>query len=45
MDDVLSLGTGPSDQEVVRLDVTVDEILLMNRLNPRDLTKACPSED
>jgi hypothetical protein len=44
MDDVLSLGTGPSDQEVVRLDVTVDEVLLMDRLNPRDLLEASPSE-
>jgi len=38
VDDVFSLRAGPSDQEVVGLDVTVDEVLLVNRLNPCNLS-------
>ena len=37
VNDIFSLGTGTSDQEVVGLDVTVDQVLFMNRLDPGDL--------
>lgn len=38
MDDVGCLGAGATDEEVVRLDVTVDEVLLVDCLNARQLS-------
>ena len=37
VDDVLGLSTWPADEEVIGLDVTVDEGLLVNGLNTRNL--------
>lgn len=37
MDDILPLGGRTSDQEVVGLDITIDQVLLVNGLNPGDL--------
>jgi len=34
VDNVGSLGAGSANQEVVRLDVAIDEVLLVNSLNP-----------
>ena len=39
MDDISALGAGATDKEVVRLDVAVDEILLVDGLNARKLQK------
>jgi len=38
MDDVGALGAWPADQEVVGLDVSVDEVLLVDGLDARQLT-------
>lgn len=37
MDDIRGLGLGAADQEVIRFDITVNEVLLMDGLNPRQL--------
>lgn len=37
MNDVSSLGTRPTDQEIVRFDIAIDEIFLVNRLDSRKL--------
>jgi hypothetical protein len=37
MDDILPLGGGTSDQEVVGLDITVNQVLLVDGLDPGDL--------
>lgn len=39
VDDVLLLVALPADEEVLRLDVAVDEVLGMHVLHPRDLQK------
>jgi hypothetical protein len=36
--DVGALGAGSTDQKIVRLDVSVNEVLLVNSLNARQLT-------
>lgn len=38
VNDICSLGTGPADKEIVGLDVTVDQVLFVYRLYPRQLT-------
>ena len=37
MNDISVFGTWLANQEVVRFDVTIDKVLLVNRLNTRDL--------
>ena len=37
VDDICRLGAGPADQEVVGLDVAVDQVLFVNRLDTRQL--------
>jgi hypothetical protein len=37
MNDVFPLAARSSDQEVIRLDITVNQVLLMNRLHSSDL--------
>lgn len=37
VDDIGSLRPWPANQEVVGLDITVDEVLLVDSLNPREL--------
>ena len=44
MNDVGTLGHWPPNEEVVWLDITVDEVLLMNRLNTGNLWSCDRSE-
>ena len=37
MDDIGSLGAGPADQKIVGFDVAVDQVLLVDSLNARQL--------
>jgi hypothetical protein len=37
VNDIGGFGPGPANKEVVRLDISVDEVLLVNRLNARKL--------
>jgi hypothetical protein len=37
VNDVCSLGAGSTDQEIVRLDIAIDEILLVDGLDSREL--------
>ena len=39
VDDVGDLGLGAADEEVVGLDVAVDEVLFVDRLDPRELER------
>jgi hypothetical protein len=43
MDDILPLGGRTSDQEVVGLDITVDQVLLVDGLDPGDLSSVTSS--
>jgi hypothetical protein len=43
MDDILPLGSRTSDQEVVGLDITVDQVLLVDGLDPGDLSSMTSS--
>lgn len=43
MDDILPLRGGTSDQEVVGLDITVDQVLLVDGLDPGDLSSVTSS--
>lgn len=39
MDDIRRLGARPADKEIVRLDVSVDQVLLVYGLHSRELQK------